>query len=59
MSRPNGAWRVFRTPLLLAVVSGVGLVAALLAEGGADALWTLAVAFPVLVIGWALFRARG
>ena len=28
MSKPNGAWRVFRMPLLLAVVSGVGLVAA-------------------------------
>jgi hypothetical protein len=55
MSRPrrgNSAWRIFRWPLLLALVSGAGLVGALLTDAvAADMAWTLAIAAPVLVAG--------
>lgn len=56
MSKPRGARRVFRVPLLLALVSGGGLIGALLREGVADTAWTVAVAVPLVVIGWSIAR---
>lgn len=54
--RGNSAWRIFRWPLLLALVSGAGLVGALLTDAvAADAGWTLAVAAPLLVVGTRVF----
>ena len=58
MNPPHGAWRIFRIPLLLAVVSGAGLIGALLGRELADAGWTLAVATPLVAIGWALACRR-
>lgn len=58
MNGLRGAWRVFRIPLLLAVVSGFGLISALLVEGPMDLLWSLAVAVPVLAVCAALARSR-
>lgn len=43
-------WQMFRLPLLLAVVSLVGLAGTLLAEGWSDAIWIAGVALPILVV---------
>ena len=45
---------VFRVPLWLGVLSAVGLVLALIADGWLDWLSSLALAVPLLVIGWQL-----
>lgn len=55
-ARPYGLWRIFRTPLALAIVSLLGLVAALLVDGPLDYLWSLAVAVPPGVIAFHLAR---
>ncbi len=59
-SKRPGLWRVFRIPLLLAVVSSVGLIAALLSDGLVDALWALLVAVPLVVViaAWSRASAR-
>jgi hypothetical protein len=44
------AWRVFGMPMLLALVSGVGLLSALLGDDIWDALSWLALGAPVAVI---------
>lgn len=48
---------IFAMPLLLALVSVVGLVVALTGDGLRDAVAWAALAMPVLAIGWAM-RAR-
>ncbi|WP_197411888.1 hypothetical protein [Sphingopyxis sp. H050] len=48
---------IFAMPLLLALVSIVGLVVALTGDGLRDAVAWAALAMPVLAIGWAM-RAR-
>jgi hypothetical protein len=45
-------WRVFGIPLAIAVVSGIGLAAALFGDGTWDALSWLTLAVPVVVGGW-------
>lgn len=52
-SRP-GLWRIFRWPLLMAVVSAVGLVAALLGDGVYDLIsWTtLGAMVVVMAAAW-------
>lgn len=45
-------WRIFRIPLLLAAVSLVGLVSALLGDGLWDALSWAALTLPLAVIAW-------
>ena len=57
MSRRQGGLssrEIWRGPLLMALLSGVGLVAALLADGLADWVSWLSLAVPVLVCcrGW-------
>lgn len=54
----NGPWRIFRVPLILAVVSFAGLISALLVDGPIDLICALAVAVPLLAIGWALKTRR-
>lgn len=55
--RGNSAWRIFRWPLLLAVVSLGGLIGALLTDAPArDALWTLAIAVPLPIAAIGAFR---
>jgi hypothetical protein len=44
--------KIWAPPLVLAVVSAVGLVSALLADGVADVLAWLSLGVPVLVVGW-------
>ena len=48
--------QVFATPLLLALISIVGLVAALTGDGFRDALSWVALGVPVLVAIWAWRR---
>ena len=47
---------VFAIPGLLACVSALGLVAALLTDGPLDLFWSALVAAPIFAIGWALMR---
>ena len=53
----NGAWRVWRWPMALALLTLFGLLSALLGEGG---MWWglswIALSLPLLVIAVCLFR---
>ncbi len=57
MKRRNSLRAIFAIPLLLALVSIVGLVVALTGDGLRDAASWVALAIPVLAVGWAM-RAR-
>ncbi|UUL82835.1 hypothetical protein [Sphingomonas qomolangmaensis] len=56
-SRSTGA--IFAVPLLLAVASMIGLVAALLGDGAADIVSWVALALPVAAVIWAMRFRRG
>ena len=49
---------VFAAPLLLCVLSLIGLVSALAGDGLADWLSWAALAVPVLAVAWAMRRRR-
>jgi uncharacterized membrane protein YczE len=49
-------WRIFRIPLLIAAVTLVGLLSALLGDGPWDALSWAALALPLAVIAWFWLR---
>jgi hypothetical protein len=53
-SRPrgHGAWRIFGAPLMVAVLSTVGLVSALLGDDLWDVISWLALTVPVVLIVW-------
>src|SRR5262249_26350754 len=53
---PMGAWRIFRIPVALGVVSLVGLTAALLGDGLWDGLSWLMLAIPLAVIAVCWWR---
>ncbi len=48
--------RIFAIPFALGVVSGIGLVVALVGDGLWDAAGWIALAIPVLVTIWCLWR---
>ena len=52
-------WQVFRAPLLLALLSVVGLVAALVGDGLLDLLSWLTLGSTLLVIAWYWSRRSG
>lgn len=52
-------WQVFRAPLLLALLSVVGLVAALVGDGLLDLLSWLTLGSTLLVITWYWSRRSG
>jgi hypothetical protein len=56
--RPRGATRVFAIPIVLALLSTIGLIAALLGDGFWDALSWLALGVPIAAIGFAWSRRR-
>jgi len=56
--RTQSLRRVFGVPLVLAVLSAVGLVSALLGDGVWDALSWLALGLPVLLIGYFCARRK-
>ena len=43
-------WRIFRIPLLIGLLSAIGLVAALVSDGPLDVLWTFLVAAPLAAV---------
>ena len=58
MSRFLSPWQIWRWPLLLGLLSLVGLVAALVADGPGDALSWAALGVPAGVCAWAFGRGR-
>lgn len=58
MSRQQSLRTIFAIPLLLAVVSIAGLVVALTGDGIRDAASWVALAIPVLAVGWAMKARR-
>ena len=61
MRRPHegGRVRLWRVPAALGVLTAVGLVAALLADGGVDVLSSLALAAPLATAAWCIGRGGG
>lgn len=57
MSKTRGLRAIFAIPLLLALVSIVGLVVALTGDGLRDAASSAALSIPVVAVAWAM-RAR-
>lgn len=55
---PQGLGAIFRAPLLLALASTIGLVAALIGDGGHDVVSWVALSMPVAAIGWAWIARR-
>ncbi len=55
---PQSAWRVFRIPLLLGVLTIVGLLSALVGDDGWDLLSWLTLLAPIAVAAWG-WRRRG
>lgn len=53
-----GLRAIFAVPLFIAILSIVGLVAALTGDGWRDALSWLALGVPVAAVGWAMKARR-
>ncbi len=51
-------WAVFRAPIMLFVLSLIGLVGALLEDGAWDAIGSALLASTVVATIWALVRSR-
>ncbi|MFV0455838.1 MAG: hypothetical protein ACK5NQ_12765 [Pseudomonas sp.] len=52
----HGLWMIFRWPLLLALLSSLGLISALLEDGVYDLVSWLSLGIPLLLIGWVWWR---
>ncbi len=52
-------WQIFRAPLLLALLSIIGLVAALIGDGLLDLVSWLTLGSTLLVIAWYWSRRSG
>jgi len=50
--------RIFAAPLLLALLSLIGLVSALTGDGARDAVSWIALAAPIAAVGWAMLTRR-
>ena len=55
----RGLWMIFRWPLLLAVLSFLGLLSALIGDGFYDLLSWLSLAVPLLLVAVVWIRLRG
>ncbi|WP_199556294.1 hypothetical protein [Sandaracinobacteroides hominis] len=58
MSRRRRLREVFAMPLLIAAASLFGLVAALTGDGLRDVVAWIALAVPVVAVGWAMVARR-
>lgn len=56
-SGANRAWTMFRVPLAIALLSVIGLLAALTGDGWLDTVSWATLAVPPLVVIWAVFRS--
>jgi hypothetical protein len=56
--RRGALWPIFGWPLLLGILSGLGLALALLGDGVWDAASWLLLATPITAIAWALARPK-
>lgn len=56
--RAQSLWEVFAAPLVMGVLSLIGLVSALAGDGVADWLSWVALAVPALTVVWAMRRRR-
>jgi hypothetical protein len=54
--RSANFWRVFGVPILLGLVSAIGLLSALLGDGLCDALSWAALGAPIAIIIWYVRR---
>ncbi|MBL4714107.1 MAG: hypothetical protein JKY64_06245 [Alcanivorax sp.] len=52
------SWQIFATPTLIALLSLVGLLAALLGNGVFDWVSWVGLAAPVVIVGWAMKARR-
>lgn len=50
--------RIFAVPVLIALTSLIGLIAALLGDGVLDVVSWVGLAVPLVIIGWAMKRRR-
>lgn len=57
-SRARSFWAIFAAPLIMGVISLMGLVSALAGDGPADWLSWVTLAVPVLAVIWAMRRRR-
>lgn len=56
--RARSHWEVFAAPLIMGVLSLIGLVSALAGDGPADWLSWATLAVPLMAVGWAMRRRR-
>ncbi|MFT0138151.1 hypothetical protein ACEK07_14615 [Alcanivoracaceae bacterium MT1] len=56
--RYNTPARIFAVPVLIALTSLIGLIAALLGDGVLDVVSWVGLAVPLVIIGWAMKRRR-
>lgn len=54
----RGLWMIFRWPLLLALLSSLGLVSALIGDDLFDLLAWLTLGVPLVLVGWVGWRLR-
>lgn len=60
IKRRNTPWQTFAAPTFIALLSLVGLLAALLGSGPFDWVSWVGLAAPVVIVGWAMkARRRG
>lgn len=52
----RGLWMIFRWPLLLGVLSLLGLISALVGDDGYDLFSWLTLGLPLALVGWVCWR---
>jgi hypothetical protein len=56
--RHYSLWQIFRWPLLIGLLSAIGLVSALVGDDLWDAISWATLAVPVTVTGWGMWRKQ-
>lgn len=51
-------WQIFAAPILIALVSSIGLITALVGDGPLDVIAWIGLGVPVAVGLWFMFRAQ-
>lgn len=52
-------WHIWTIPLVLSVLSLIGLIAALVGDGFMDFVSWLTLGIPLVIIGWYVYRPQG